>query len=80
MQVRAPRLDELAAALRRTGLDVRDDDGALSGTGTTTEHVGEIAAANGLVLHELALRRGSLEEAFMESTKKDVQYAAGVAA
>ena len=36
--------------------------------------LGELAAANGIVLHELSPQRGSLEEAFMELTKADVQF------
>jgi ABC-2 type transport system ATP-binding protein len=80
--VRAARLDALAAVLRADGLVVTEVPGeaALTVAGTTTEHVGELAAANGLALHELALRRGSLEEAFMEITKQDVEYATEAAA
>jgi ABC-2 type transport system ATP-binding protein len=78
VKVRAPRLDLVAAALRAEGLRASElpEEAALSVHGTT-EQVGEIAAANGLVLHELAQRRGSLEEAFMEITKHDVEFATG---
>lgn len=81
VRVRAPRLELLAVALRDAGLQVSDVPGevALSVEGTA-EQVGEIAAANGLVLHELSPRRGSLEEAFMEITKQDVEFATGAAA
>jgi ABC-2 type transport system ATP-binding protein len=33
-----------------------------------TERVGELAAANGVVLHELATSSATLEEAFLELT------------
>ena len=49
-------------------------------SGTTTEQVGEIASANGIVLHELMLEQASLEEAFMELTRDDVEFKAEVAA
>jgi ABC-2 type transport system ATP-binding protein len=48
--------------------------------GTTTDHVGEIAAANEIVLHELTLTQASLEEAFMELTRDDVEFRADLAA
>jgi ABC-2 type transport system ATP-binding protein len=81
--VRGPRPDALAAALREAGFGVVEEAGADGGgllvAGATTEAVGEAVGAAGLVLHELALRRGSLEEAFMEMTKSDVEYASGAA-
>ncbi len=40
----------------------------------TTDQVGEAAAAHGIVLHELTLQRGSLEQAFMQMTGDSVQY------
>ena len=47
--------------------------------GLTSEKVGEIAAANGIVLHELTLLQASLEEAFMELTRDDVEFKAAAA-
>ena len=81
VKVRAPRLDLVAAALRAEGLRASElpEEAALSVCGTT-DQVGEIAAANGLVLHELSPRRGSLEDAFMEITKQDVEFATGAVA
>ena len=32
------------------------------------ERIGEIAAANGIVLHELSVERATLEEVFLELT------------
>jgi ABC-2 type transport system ATP-binding protein len=78
--VRGPRPDALAAALRAAGFTVTEDGAALVVAGTDTERVGEAVGAAGLVLHELSLRRGSLEEAFMEMTKQDVEFATTVPA
>ncbi len=79
VRVRGPRLDLLADALRVDGLVVTEEESALRVAGAPPEHVGEVVAHAGLVLHELAVVRGSLEEAFLELTKGDVEYA-GVAA
>jgi len=73
--VRGPRPDAIAAALRAAGFEVVEEPVGLLVTGATTERIGEAVGAAGLVLHELTLRRGSLEEAFMEITKQDVEYA-----
>jgi ABC-2 type transport system ATP-binding protein len=43
-------------------------------TGLDAPRIGEIAAANRIVLHELAPQLGSLEEAFMEMTADSVEY------
>jgi ABC-2 type transport system ATP-binding protein len=77
--VRGPEPAALAAALRAAGFAVTEDGTALLVAGADTERVGEAVGAAGLVLHELTLRRGSLEEAFMEITKQDVEYATAVA-
>ena len=79
VRVRGPRLDLLAVALRADGLTVVEDDGALRIPGAPPERVGEVVGAAGLVLHELSVVRGSLEQAFLELTRGDVEYA-GVAA
>ncbi len=47
---------------------------ALSVTGLEAPRIGEIAAANRIVLHELAPQLGSLEEAFIEMTADSVEY------
>jgi ABC-2 type transport system ATP-binding protein len=78
--VRGPRLELIERALRTGGYEVAEEQDALLVTGATTAEVGERVAAAGLVLHELTLRRASLEEAFMEITKQDVEYAAGSSA
>ncbi|NLU83158.1 ATP-binding cassette domain-containing protein [Rhodococcus sp. HNM0569] len=79
VRVRSPQLDALRSALTSAGLTVREDGGA-DGTAallvidTTTDQVGTLAGENGIVLHELASKQGSLEDAFMKITGEDVQY------
>jgi len=75
VRVRSPQLGALRTTLTGRGLAVRDDGpDALLISGSTTEQVGELAAAGSVVLHELSLQRGSLEQAFMQLTSGDVQY------
>jgi ABC-2 type transport system ATP-binding protein len=77
VRVRTPDADLLLAALSARGIEAeRTDDGGLSVGGTTTEQVGEIAAASRVVLHELSLQQASLEAAFMELTEEAVEYRA----
>ena len=38
---------------------------------TTAARVGEVAAANGVVLHELVTETATLEEAFLELTREE---------
>ena len=77
--VRSPQLFKLGPLLVDKGFTVRDgDDGALSVSGATSDQIGDIAAANGVVLHELSPQRGSLEEAFMQLTGDAVEYHAEI--
>jgi ABC-2 type transport system ATP-binding protein len=67
-RVRSPDAERLASALVVAGLEVRTlDDGALA-VGGPQERVGEVAAAHGVVLHELTTGRATLEEVFLELT------------
>lgn len=78
VRVRSPQLDALRSALTSQGLTVREDgsDGqaALVVVDSSTEVIGSIAGSQGIILHELAAQRGSLEDAFMKLTGDDVQY------
>ncbi|HEX7304207.1 ABC transporter ATP-binding protein [Lentzea sp.] len=77
--VRSPQLSQLGPLLVDKGFTVRDNaDGALSVSGATSDQIGDIAAANGVVLHELSPQRGSLEEAFMQLTGDAVEYHAEI--
>ncbi len=77
VRVRSPQMSELAALLAGPDVTVeagKDDEFEV--TGLTAEQVGEIAAAHAIVLHELAPVRASLEEAFMDVTRDEVEFKA----
>jgi len=69
IRVRSPQADRLRAVLEQAGIKVSSSDGdLLSVADTTTATVGDLAATNGIVLHELVAETSSLEEAFLELT------------
>jgi ABC-2 type transport system ATP-binding protein len=51
-----------------------EESNVLEVRGLTAQAVGEIAAENQIVLHELVPVQASLEEAFMELTREDVEF------
>jgi ABC-2 type transport system ATP-binding protein len=65
--VRSPRADALREALSREGVEATREGDVLR-TAASAERVGEVAAANGIVLHELTTEAATLEEAFLELT------------
>ncbi len=72
IRVRTPQADRLRAALEQAGIRVTASDGdLLTVADATTARVGELAAASGIVLHELAAERPTLEEAFLELTSRE---------
>ena len=75
--VRSPQLDVIRAALGG-GANVKDEGDKLIVSGMDSAKIGELAAANGAVLHELSPQRGSLEEAFIQLTGDSVEYHAGL--
>lgn len=79
VRVRSPHLSALRTALGRTGVSLRDEGDSLVVAGMDCAEIGELAASNGAVLHELSPQRGSLEEAFMQLTGDSVEYHAGLA-
>jgi len=74
VRVRSPHLAALRTALGRTGAALRDEGESLIVSGMDCADIGELAASNGVVLHELSPQRGSLEEAFMQLTGDSVEY------
>jgi ABC-2 type transport system ATP-binding protein len=70
VRVRSPDAARLRERLAAEGLAAAElsPDG-LSIPEATSEQVGEIAAAAGIVLHELVRETGTLEEAFLELTR-----------
>jgi ABC-2 type transport system ATP-binding protein len=75
VRVRSPQLGLVRSALDARGADTAlEDDGSLSVRGLDEAAIGELAARQGLVLHELAPRTASLEEVFMELTSGELEY------
>jgi ABC-2 type transport system ATP-binding protein len=74
VKVRSPHLDTLRLALLDKGFEPAVKDGELTVAGASTDQVGDIAAANGVVLHELSPQTGSLEQAFIRLTGDAVEY------
>jgi ABC-2 type transport system ATP-binding protein len=78
--VRSPQAGTLADLIAAEGGKAIPQDpaggrtAALSVTGMDAPRIGEIAAANRIVLHELTPRLASLEEAFIEMTAGSVEY------
>ena len=78
VMVRAAAAEELSAVLSGAGASVRFVDGeTLAVTGLTSARIGELAFHHRLMLHELAARSASLEQAFMELTADSLEYLAG---
>jgi ABC-2 type transport system ATP-binding protein len=77
VQVRSPQSDRLRELLAGRGADVQAGDAALLVRGLSIEDVGELAAANGVTLHELSAQQASLEDAYLELTDDALQYRAG---
>ena len=75
--VRSPEPESLRAALAGPGVSFAPAErGALEVHGLTAEQVGNAAAAAGIALHELTPQQASLEEAFMNLTRDEVEFAA----
>jgi ABC-2 type transport system ATP-binding protein len=75
VRVRAAEQAELAAALTALGASIEPtEDGALLVRGLSSAEIGERAAAERLVLHELTPLQVTLEEAFMKETHAAVEY------
>jgi ABC-2 type transport system ATP-binding protein len=76
--VRSPQTAELSAAMAAAGGTVSTtDDGALLVSGLAAPRIGELAAQDRIVLHELTPVAGSLEQAYMELTQGEAEYVSG---
>jgi ABC-2 type transport system ATP-binding protein len=75
--VRSPELERLRTELALPSVSFADAErGALEVHGLTAEQVGEAAAGAGIALHELTPQQASLEEAFMNLTRDELEFAA----
>ena len=69
VRVRSPHADRLRELLAAQGVSAEaTEGGVLAIVDATAERVGELAAANGIVLHELVPETATLEETFLELT------------
>ena len=79
VRIRSPQATELRDLLAGPDVTVvAGDDGALEVTGLTAAQIGDLAAEHNLRLHELTPQQASLEEAFMELTRDDLEFAASL--
>ena len=77
VRVRSPQATQLREVI--LGRDVRvssEEPSVLQVEGLTAEQIGDAAAHNGLVVHELTPEKTSLEQAFMELTREETEYRA----
>lgn len=80
VKVRSPHLDRLRAVVQQAGGTLTDSDEGVLVSGMESDKIGELAAQNGVVLHELSPQTGSLEQAFMQITGDAVEYHTGLEA
>ena len=70
-----PDAREFAAALLEAGADVTSiEPSGLTVAGLNASQIGDLAARGGLRIHEMSPITASLEDAFMELTKDEVEY------
>ena len=77
VRLRSPQAAELRRLL--VGPDVAVEAleaGYLEVRGLTAVQIGDLAAANGIALHELTPHQASLEEAFMDLTREEIEFKA----
>jgi ABC-2 type transport system ATP-binding protein len=77
VRVRSPQAAELRRLLVGPDVTVEAlEPGYLEVHGLTAAQIGDAAAANGFAIHELTPRQASLEEAFMDLTREDIEFRA----
>jgi ABC-2 type transport system ATP-binding protein len=78
--VRSPNLTRLQEELAGEGVSFAPAErGALEVHGLTAAQVGDAAAVAGIALHELTPQQASLEEAFMDLTRDEIEFGAKAA-
>jgi len=77
VRVRSPQALRLRDLVARDGVTVTSEEpGLMQIEGMTAAEVGDVAGMHQIVLHELTPVQASLEEAFMELTRDEVEYKA----
>ncbi|AAT88770.1 multidrug ABC transporter ATP-binding protein [Leifsonia xyli subsp. xyli] len=75
VRVRTPQVDQLAHAIAAPDVTITGVEAQLiEVTGLSSAQIGDLAAATGVVLHELTPISASLEEAYLELTQDEVEY------
>jgi ABC-2 type transport system ATP-binding protein len=76
VRVRTPEPQRLALVLAADGVTVVSgkEQAVLEVQGLRSDQIGDVAAENGIALHELTPEQASLEEAFMRLTHDAVEY------
>lgn len=75
VRVKAPDTAALLGVVAAAGGEAKaQHDGAYEVSGVTAEALGDAAAARGVALHELTPHMASLEEAFMEITRDELEF------
>lgn len=79
VRVLTPQAPALRDLLQAPGIDITGPTsatatGELEVRGTDAAHIGRVAAAHAIPLHELTPRTASLEQAFMDLTQESVEY------
>jgi ABC-2 type transport system ATP-binding protein len=78
VHVRTPLADQLIAAIDGPDITIsRQSPDRFEVIGLTSDDIGDIAARDGIPVHELTPQMASLEEAFMELTQDSVEYHGG---
>jgi ABC-2 type transport system ATP-binding protein len=73
--VRSPQLERLRAVLAGPEVSFESRErGAVEVHGLTAEAIGDLAAEHSIAIHELTPQQASLEEAFMEITRGEVEF------
>jgi len=75
--VRSPEAARLLSLLQAAGIEAKPaEDGALEVTGLAARRIGDLAFEHRVPLHELTPQQATLEEAFMDLTRDDVEFRA----
>jgi ABC-2 type transport system ATP-binding protein len=75
VRVRSPQATKLRELVLGSDVTVTSSEaGVLEVSGRTAEQIGEIAAKHAIILHELTPLQASLEAAFMELTRDEVEF------
>ncbi|MCU1678137.1 MAG: hypothetical protein JWM93_2895 [Frankiales bacterium] len=74
VRVRSPRMTDLGHVLTAAGAVVEPVDGGAEVGNLSAPEIGDVAAANGIAIHELTPIQASLEDAFMDMTRDSVEF------